>query len=105
MMPTARRMPPDDHDDPASRALPSLPGLSDSHALGVKVGQIYEVTIADEISRPVIGALGVCKLGDADMRIPGAHKGERYRVRVLAVGVNQWTGRVEATVQKLDGPL
>jgi len=35
----------------------------------------------------------------------GAHKGERYRVRVLAVGINQWTGRMEATVQKLAGPL
>ena len=44
-------------------------------------------------------------LGGADMRIAGAHKGERYRVRVLAVGVNQWTGRMEATVQKLAGPL
>ena len=62
-------------------------------------------TIVDEISRPVIGANGVCMLGGADMRIAGAHKGERYRVRVLAVGVNQWTGRMEATVQKLAGPL
>ncbi len=76
-----------------------------SAGLGVAVGQVYEVTIADEISRPVIGANGVCKLGDADMRLPGARKGERYRVRVLALGVNSWTGRMEATVQKLAGPL
>lgn len=98
-------MHPADPDDPASRTPPSRPVLSDSSERGVTVGQIYEVTIVDEISRPVIGANGVCKLGDADMRIPGAHKGERYRVRVLAVGVNQWTGRMEATVQKLEGPL
>ena len=90
---------PDDHGAPAKSV------LSDSLERRVTVGHIYEVTIVDEISRPVIGANGVCKLGDADMRIPGAHKGERYRVRVLALGVNQWTGRLEATVQKLDGPL
>jgi len=95
-------MPPADPDDHGASAKP-VP--SDSPERGVTVGHIYEVTIVDEISRPVIGANGVCKLGDADMRIPGAHKGERYRVRVLAVGINQWTGRVEATVQKLDGPL
>ena len=81
---------PDDHGAPAKSV------LSDSLERRVTVGHIYEV---------MIGANGVCKLGDADMRIPGAHKGERYRVRVLALGVNQWTGRMEATVQKLDGPL
>ena len=95
---------PDDPDDGAPRST-HTPVLSDRHDRGVAVGQIYEVTIADEISRPVIGANGVCKLGDADMRLPGARKAERYRVRVIAVGVNQWTGRMEATVQKLAGPL
>jgi hypothetical protein len=87
-------MPP---SDPDTRSPPAGPGVA--------VGQIHEVVIADEISRPVIGHHGVCKLGDADMRLPGAHKGERYRVRVLALGINQWTGRLEATVQKLAGPL
>ncbi len=101
MMRTARRMHPDDPDGPAT---PAEPVLSDSRER-VAVGRIYEVTIVDEISRPVIGANGVCMLGGADMRIAGAHKGERYRVRVLAVGINQWTGRMEATVQKLAGPL
>ncbi len=101
MMPAAGRMHPDDPDE---RAPPPKPVLSDSQGR-VAVGHIYEVTIIDEIERPVIGANGVCMLGGADMRIPGARKGERYRVRVLAVGVNQWTGRLEATVQRLDGPL
>ena len=87
-------MPP---SDPDNRSHPAGPGVA--------VGQVYEVVIADEISRPVIGQNGVCKVGDADMRLPGAHKGERYRVRVLALGINQWTGRLEATVQKLAGPL
>ena len=97
------------HDAPATAdawPVPSdSPPAARNLALGVTVGQVYEVTIADEISRPVIGANGVCKLGDADMRLPGARKGERYRVRVLALGVNRWTGRMEATVQKLAGPL
>ena len=95
---------PTDHDEGAPHAK-DTPVLSDSHDHHVIVGQIYEVTIADEIERPVIGANGVCKLGGADMRIAGARKGERYRVRVLALGVNQWTGRMEATVQKIEGPL
>ena len=83
-------------------APPPVPSASPPR---VAVGQIHEVTIADEISRPVIGPHGVCKLGEADMRLPNARKGERYRVRVLALAVNEWTGRVEATVQKLAGPL
>ena len=101
MMPAAGRMHPDDPDE---RTRTPKAVLSDSLER-IAVGQIYEVTIADEIERPVIGANGVCKLGGADMRIAGARKGERYRVRVLALGINQWTGRMEATVQKIEGPL
>jgi hypothetical protein len=95
--------PPPEGSVPSDSILLAVPPGAPRPAIAV--GQVHEVTIVDEIERPVIGQYGVCKLGDADMRLPGARKGERYRVRVLALAVNQWTGRVEATVQKLAGPL
>jgi hypothetical protein len=46
----------------------------------------------------------VTRIGDADVRIPHATVGQKYRVRVLAAGTNQFTQRPEATIQRLSGP-
>jgi hypothetical protein len=35
------------------------------------------------------------------VRIPNAKKGETYRVKILSIGMNNLTGRPEATIQKL----
>jgi photosystem II stability/assembly factor-like uncharacterized protein len=69
-----------------------------------KVGETYEVTILNEIDVPMIGANGVSMIGDADVRIPNAKKGEQYSVKVISVGVNAFTKRKEAIIQKLSGP-
>jgi photosystem II stability/assembly factor-like uncharacterized protein len=77
-----------------------------AHADGqpAEIGQTYQITIAREIDAPVIGANGVTRIGDADVRIPGARTGEKYTVRVLALGTNPYTQRTEATIQKVSGP-
>ena len=71
---------------------------------GVEVGQEYEITISNEIDNPFIGPNGVTRIGDADVRIPHARVGQKYRVRVLALGINQFTQRTEATIQTVSGP-
>ncbi|MBV9895054.1 MAG: hypothetical protein JO020_12870, partial [Chloroflexi bacterium] len=71
---------------------------------GVEVGQEYEITISNEIDNPFIGPNGVTRIGDADVRIPHAKVGQKYRVRVLALGTNQFTQRTEATIQTVSGP-
>jgi hypothetical protein len=69
-----------------------------------RVGETYEITILDEIDVPVIGANGVTRIGDADARIPNAKKGEQYSVKVISIGVNGFTKRKEAIIQRLAGP-
>jgi photosystem II stability/assembly factor-like uncharacterized protein len=71
---------------------------------GVEVGHEYDITISNEIDNPFIGPNGVTRIGDADVRIPNARIGQKYRVRVLALGPNQFTQRTEATVQTVSGP-
>jgi len=70
----------------------------------VQVGEIYEITISNEIDSPFMGLYGLSRLGDCDVRIPHGKRGERYKVRLLSIGINSFTGRKEATIQKLAGP-
>jgi hypothetical protein len=97
---------------PLDRAAPAerqngaaaAPAPATANGASVEVGKTYEITIAREIENPAIGANGVTRIGDADVRIPNAKVGERYKVKVLALGTNQFTQRTEATVQKVSGP-
>ncbi len=80
------------------------PAPSSASVGELRMGEVYEVTIQNEIDNPFIGLNGVGRLGDCDVCIPHAKKGERYTVRLVSVGRNSFTGRKEATVQKLSGP-
>ena len=66
-----------------------------------QIGQTYEITIVEEIDSPFIGPNGVVRIGNVGVRIPKAKKGETYRVKILSIAMNNFTGRPEATIQKL----
>ncbi|HEX6513261.1 MAG TPA: hypothetical protein VF157_13240 [Chloroflexota bacterium] len=86
---------------PAPSAPPSTDSAAAGNGHGPQIGQEYEIQIHAEIDIPFAGPNGVTRIGDADVRIPNAKKGEKYRVKVLALGPNPHTGRTEATVQKV----
>jgi len=99
-----------------SASAPSASRVATAHANGAngtagasaqpaaEIGQEYEITITNQIDNPFIGPNGVTRIGDADVRIPNATVGQKYRVRVLALGMNQFTQRTEATIQTISGP-
>jgi 3-phenylpropionate/trans-cinnamate dioxygenase ferredoxin subunit len=64
-----------------------------------EVGQVYEVAIESQFESQWTGVLGIGRLGDYDVQVPKAVPGERYQVKVTALGKNQWTGRNQATVE------
>jgi len=66
-----------------------------------QIGETYEITIVEEIDNPFIGPNGVVRIGNVGVRIPNAKKGETYRVKILSIAMNNFTGRPEATIQKL----
>ena len=67
----------------------------------VEAGNTYDIVIEEEQSNEWTGPLGVTHLGDVDVVIPKAKKGDQFRVKVLRVETNQWTGKKQAVIEDL----
>ena len=67
-----------------------------------EVGQTYEVEVEEERSNEWTGPQGVARLDEVEVPIPNAKKGERFKIRILGVETNQWTGKREARFEKLE---
>ncbi|MBV8084772.1 MAG: hypothetical protein JO247_08150 [Chloroflexi bacterium] len=86
----------------AAAPAPQAPaGTKAGNGSGPQIGQEYEIEIQNEMDIPFLGPNGLSRILDHDVRIPNAKRGEKYRVKVLAVGTNNYTGRPEATIQKV----
>lgn len=66
-----------------------------------EVGKTYEIEITDEMSNEWTGPLGISHMGDIAINIPKAKKGEKFTVKVLSIGTNQWTGQKEAQIEQV----
>ena len=66
-----------------------------------EVGQTYEITIEEEQSNEWTGPQGVARLGDVEVRISDAKKGAQFKIEIIGVEPNPWTGNKEARFKVL----
>jgi hypothetical protein len=66
-----------------------------------EVGQTYDITIEEEQSNEWTGPQGVARLGEVEVRISNAKKGQQFRVEIVGIETNQWTQRREARFKVL----
>ena len=64
-----------------------------------EVGQTYEVEVVEEMENQWTGPLGIARIGDVDVPVPNAKKGQKFTVRVTGVETNQWTSRKQASFE------
>ena len=62
---------------------------------------MYHSVIEEEQSNEWTGPQGVVHMGDVDIMIPNAKKGEAFKVKIVRVESNPWTGRKQAAIEKL----
>ena len=66
-----------------------------------EVGQTYDITIEEEQTNEWTGAQGVARLGEVQVRISNAKKGDKFRVEITSTETNPWTQAREARFKVL----
>lgn len=66
---------------------------------GPTVGGRYDLVIDEEFENQWTGPLGIGYIEGHHVQIPHAKVGDRFRVRVVSVGVHRWTGKPDAQVE------
>ena len=64
--------------------------------VGPEIGQTYPVIIEDEAENQWTGPIGIARIGDVDIVIKNAKKGQTFQVRIAGIAVNQWTNKKQA---------
>lgn len=80
-------------------------GTSGKHqedALVPEIGKTYSVIVEDETDNQWTGPLGIARIGDVDIPIKTAKKGQTFHVRITGVALNQWTNRKHATFEEVE---
>jgi len=71
---------------------------------GLEIGKVYDVTIVEETENQWTGPLGVAKIGNVLVQVPGAKKGQKYKVKINGVEENPYTDAMEAKFDVVSGP-
>lgn len=69
--------------------------------MAVEAGNTYDIVIEEELSNEWTGAQGIVHMGDVDIAIPNAKKGQAFKVKVVRIESNQWTGKKQAVIEQL----
>lgn len=59
--------------------------------MGPEIGETYPVIVEDEAENQWTGPIGIARVGDVDIVIKNAKKGQTFQVRITGIAVNQFT--------------
>jgi len=83
----------------------SVPMVAAETVEGVELGKVYEVTVTEQIDTPYTGPLGLSIIGnDVYVRIKKGKMGEKYKVKIIDVEGNPYTGTMDADFDLVSGP-
>jgi nitrite reductase (NADH) small subunit/3-phenylpropionate/trans-cinnamate dioxygenase ferredoxin subunit len=71
-------------------------------AMDPEIGSVHNVVIQEEVDNQWTGPLGIARVGDVDVPIKKAKKGQSFYVKITSIGVNQWTNRKQATFEEVE---
>ena len=65
----------------------------------LEVGGLYDLVIDEEFENQWTGPLGIGHIQGRHVQIPRAKVGDRFRVRIVSLGVHRWTGQPDVQVE------
>jgi predicted RNA-binding protein with TRAM domain len=74
-------------------------------AQDAEVGEEYEITIATQEDNQYTGPYGQAKIGAIVVNVPNAKVEEKYKVKITAIALNQYSGDRQASCEfeQVDG--
>ncbi len=70
--------------------------------MGPEIGKTYSVVVEEETENQWTGPLGIARVGDVDIPIKKAKKGQTFTVKITGVELNQWTKRKHASFEEVE---